>query len=80
MAMQEMLHQQNSFFHNQFPSNPDLLTAKVDHAVGKAQSQLRYEDWEHRLQDAANEAGDNNLLALESDLLDLRDEIRNLLD
>lgn len=34
-----------------------------------------FEDWSHRLQSCADEAGDADLLALESDLLDLRDEI-----
>jgi hypothetical protein len=35
------------------------------------------EDWVHRLVDFAHEAGDERLRVLESDLLDLRDEIRD---
>ncbi len=71
---------QNSFFIDAPETNRvfDLEPKQFGHNVRIAQdlalAQLR-DDWAHRLKQAADEAGDGGLLALESDLLDLRDEI-----
>jgi hypothetical protein len=48
---------------------------KPQHTSAQGITKKQLEDWSLRLQSAANEAQDDGLYALESDLLDLRDEI-----
>lgn len=49
--------------------------APRDHIEAPTVSAQVREDWAYRIRTAADEAGDANKLELESDLLDLRDDI-----
>lgn len=72
-----MVFRTNSYW-SQDPIDPDLLPATPVQRISETIPEKLHrilEDWSLRIQTCADEAYDEGLSALESDLLDLRDEI-----
>lgn len=68
------LFSQTSYWHQSQPSLEELPVSTASETPLNI-SNRQLEDWSHRLQSMAYEAGDEGLNALESDLLDLRDDV-----
>lgn len=82
MSQPQASFSQNSLFASTGkPTNNVAMQRYADMvAAGRSRPHLnidnvKREDWAHRLRSMADEAGDADLLSLESDLLDLQDEI-----
>lgn len=78
MYQQMSLFKQSSYFDQNVAASltdSNLRLSAEDLAKKATVTAKQLEDWCYRLQQAANEAGDEGFGALESDLLDIRDEL-----